>query len=211
MLGGWQMSSIGLWHTGHPLTVQMDLSQSIDPLGNFGSSAFAGLPYSYFLPDGNDQTSQRPDLIPGVPVAVRGGGRNGMPLINAAAFQAPPQDANGNFLRYGDAPNGVVRALNNWQIDFALTKKTKLTERASLEFAVQAFNIFNHIQLGDPGSLNLVYAASRGHPASFLDTPGTFGIITSTVNFNNNNDNKASPNTGTGLPRQLQFMVRVRF
>jgi hypothetical protein len=41
--------------------------------------------------------------------------------------------------------------------------------------------------------------------------PGSFGIITSTVNFNNNNDNKASPNTGTGLPRQLQFMLRFKF
>ena len=211
VVGGWQMSSIGLWHTGHPLTVQMDLSQNIDPTGEFGSSPFAGLPYTYFLPDGNDQTSQRPDLVPGVPVTVRGGGNNGVPLINAAAFQAPPQDANGNFLRYGDAPNGVVRALNSWQIDFALTKETKLTEGTSLEFAVQAFNILNHVQLGDPGSLSLTYDASPGHPASFLDTTGTFGIITSTVNFNNNNDNKASPNTGTGLPRQLQFMLRVRF
>ncbi len=211
LLGGWQFSSIGLWHTGHPLTVGMDLSQNIDPLGDFGSSPFAGLPYSYFLPDGNDQTSQRPDLIPGVPVTLPGGGRNGVPLINAAAFQAPPQDANGNFLRYGNAPNGAVRALNSWQIDLALTKETKLTEHTSLEFAVQAFNVFNHVQLGDPGSLNLVYDASPGHPTSFLDTPGTFGIITSTVNFNNNNDNKASPNTGTGLPRQLQFMVRIKF
>jgi hypothetical protein len=211
VLGGWQMSSIGMWHTGHPLTVQMDLSQNIDPNGDFGSSPFVNLPYTYFLPDGNDQTNQRPDLIPGVPVTLPGGGRNGVPLINAAAFQAPPQDANGNFLRFGNAPNGLMRALNSWQIDFALTKETKLTERASMEFAVQAFNIFNHIQLGDPGSLSLVYDASPGHPASFLDTPGTFGIITSTVNFNNNNDNKASPNTGTGLPRQIQFMVRVRF
>ena len=29
MFGGWQLSSIGLWHTGHPLTVQMDLSGPI--------------------------------------------------------------------------------------------------------------------------------------------------------------------------------------
>src|ERR1035441_1509008 len=34
------------------------------------------------------------------------------------------------------------------------------------------------------------------------------GQITSTNNFNNNNDNAASPNPGTGLPRQLQFMIR---
>ena len=37
------------------------------------------------------------------------------------------------------------------------------------------------------------------------------GLIDTTVNFNINNDNAASPNTGTGLPRQLQFMVRVKF
>jgi hypothetical protein len=36
-------------------------------------------------------------------------------------------------------------------------------------------------------------------------------VISTTNNFNNNNDNQASPNTGTGLPRQLQFMVRVKF
>lgn len=204
VLGGWQFSSIGLWHTGHPLTVSMDLSNSIS------GGPFDSLPYTYLLPDGNDQTNQRPDIIPGVPVILPGGGRYGVPLINAAAFQAPPTDANGNFTRYGNEPNGVIRALNSWQIDLALTKDTKLTERASLEFAVQAFNIFNHVQLGDPGALNLVYdpgATSTG----FLTPQGGFGLISSTVNFNNNNDNAASPNTGTGLPRQIQFMVRVKF
>jgi len=204
VLGGWQFSSIGLWHTGHPLTVSMDLSNSIS------GGPFDSLPYTYLLPDGNDQTNQRPDIIPGVPVILPGGGRYGVPLINAAAFQAPPTDANGNFTRYGNEPNGVIRALNSWQIDLALTKDTKLTEHASLEFAVQAFNIFNHVQLGDPGALNLVYdpgAASTG----FLTPQGGFGLISSTVNFNNNNDNAASPNTGTGLPRQIQFMVRVKF
>jgi hypothetical protein len=198
--GGWSLSSIGLWHTGHPLTVQMDLS------GNIASGAFSGLPYTYLLPDGNDQTSQRPDVIPGVPLTLPGGGRYGVPLINAAAFQAPPVDANGNFIRFGDEPNGLIRALDSWQIDLALTKETKLTERVEMEFAVQAFNILNHVQLGDPGSLTLVYQG-----ASNLTAPATFGLISSTVNFNNNNDNAASPNTGTGLPRQLQFMLRFRF
>jgi len=41
-------------------------------------------------------------------------------MINAAAFQAPPRDVNGNFVRYGDGPNGITRALNSWQIDLAL-------------------------------------------------------------------------------------------
>jgi hypothetical protein len=194
VVGGWSLSSIGLWHTGHPLTVGMNLSGS----------------QTLLLPDGNDQTNQRPDLVPGVPLTLPGGGRNGVSLINPDAFQAPPVDANGNFTRFGDAPNGVVRALNSWQVDLALTKETKLTEHLSMEFAVQAFNILNHVQLGDPGTLSFDYdpTAASTH---FLSAPGNFGAITSTVNFNNNNDNKASPNTGTGLPRQLQFMLRIKF
>jgi hypothetical protein len=205
IVGGWQLSSIGLWHTGHPLTVQMDLGGSI----NNPSSPFNGFPYTYLLPDGNDQTSQRPDVIPGIPLTVPGGGHNGLPLINAAAFQAPPVDANGNFLRFGDETNGMIRALDSWQVDLALTKETRLTERLSMEFAAQAFNIFNHIQLGDPGQLQLAYAP--GSTATNLTPDANFGLISTTVNFNNNNDNAASPNTGTGLPRQLQLMVRFMF
>jgi hypothetical protein len=205
IVGGWQFSTIGLWHTGHPLTVLMDLSGSISN----PSSPFNGLPYTYLLPDGNDQTNQRPDVIPGVPLTLPGAGHNGVPLINAAAFQAPPVDANGNFLRFGDESNGMIRALDSWQIDMALTKETKLTERVVMEFAVQAFNILNHVQLGDPGQFTLSYAPGSG-PTN-LTAPGNFGIISTTVNFNNNNDNAASPNTGTGLPRQLQLMVRFKF
>jgi hypothetical protein len=192
IVGGWEFSGVGIWHTGHPLTVQMNLP---------GNDTF-------LLPDGNDQTSQRPDIVPGVPLTLPGGGHNGVPLINLAAFQAPPVDANGNFTRFGNAGNGIIRALPSWQVDLALTKDTRLTERLSMQFALQAFNIFNHVQLGDPGVLKLDY--TPGAPGNLAD-PGNFGVITSTVNFNNNNDNKASPNTGTGLPRQLQFMLRFKF
>jgi Carboxypeptidase regulatory-like domain/TonB dependent receptor len=218
IFGGWQLSSIGLWHTGHPLTVQMDLSGPITNPSNQFFDAANPFQSVYLLPDGNDQTSVRPDIVPGVPLTLPNPkgltpASPGTPLINIAAFQAPPTDANGNFTRYGDAPNGFVRALNSWQIDLALTKETKITERASLEFAVQAFNIFNHVQLGDPGVLSLTYlpGAMVGSAVTNLQDPGSFGIISSTVNFNNNNDNAASPNTGTGLPRQIQFMVRVKF
>jgi hypothetical protein len=205
IFGGWQLSGLGMWHTGHPLTVNMDLSTN--PIV---SGPFAGYAPTYLLPDGNDQTSQRPDIVPGMPLTLPGGGVNGTALINPAAFQAPPTDANGNFTRYGNESNGMIRALDSWQIDVGLEKDTVLTERFTLEFAVQAFNILNHIQLGDPGQLTVIYdpaAASTG----YLDTPPGFGVITSTVNFNNNNDNDSSPNVGTGLPRQIQFMLRLKF
>jgi hypothetical protein len=220
VVGGWQLSSIGLWHTGHPLTVFMDLgggaNNGISVPSTNPDSAFNGQPFTFLLPDGNDQTTQRPDIVPGVPLTLSHPtpltpASPGTPLINFAAFQPPPTDANGNFTRYGNEPNGAIRALNSWQIDLALTKETKLTERVSMEFAVQAFNIFNHVQLGDPGALNVVYNTAINSAAGFLTPQNGFGIVSSTNNFNNNNDNAASPNTGTGLPRQLQFMVRVKF
>jgi len=213
IVGGWEMSSVALWHTGHPLTVSMDLGHS--PAIQFGP--FTGQHPTYLLPDGNDQTTQRPDLIPGVPLLLPHPtpltpASPGSPMINSAAFAAPPTDANGNFTRFGDAPNGVFRAINSWQIDLALTKNTKLTERVAMEFAVQAFNIFNHTQLADPGDLSLYYNPPAGPGQVGTLTPKSdFGIISTFVNFNTNNDNAASPNTGTGLPRQIQLMVRVKF
>jgi hypothetical protein len=194
--GGWSLSGIGLWHTGHPLTVVMNLQ-------------------SFLLPDGNDQTTQRPDIVPGVPLYLPGGGHAGVPLINPAAFQTPPLSTNpnavpGSLARFGNAGNGLIRALSSWQVDLALTKETKLTERFGLEFGVQAFNIFNHTQLGDPAVLSFTYDPTLPPAQAFSPDP-LFGVINKTVNFNNNNDNQASPNTGTGLPRQLQFMLRLTF
>lgn len=208
VVGGWSFSSVGMWHTGHPLTVVMDLGGSVNnpanPFFNLPNGPFAD---TYLLPDGNDQTTQRPDIVPGVPLTLPGGGHNGVPLINPAAFKAPPTNAQGFFIRFGNEGNGIIRALPSWQIDTALMKETKITERLSVQFGVQAYNILNHTQLGDPGVLTLNYDSGTG---LLTPRPG-FGLITSTVNFNNNNDNVASPNTGTGLPRQLQLMLRFKF
>jgi hypothetical protein len=210
-VGGWQMSGIGIWHTGHPLTITMNISPSQ-------------------LPDGNDQTTQRPDLVPGQPILLGGGAPNHTLQINPAAFAPPPIDptgvlnASGSCLntcglvsRFGDAPNGIIRALNTWQIDLALTKQTKLTERVSMEFGAQVFNIFNHVQFGDPNPNNLAFNYTNVNAQGittnnwFLQPAGSLGLIDTTVNFNNNNDNAASPNTGTGLPRQIQLMLRFEF
>lgn len=204
IVGGWELSSVGMYHTGHPLTVNMNLPNNISN----ASSPFNGFSDTYLLPDGNDQTNQRPDIVPGVPLTLPGGGHNDVPLINAAAFQAPPVDTNGNFTRFGNAGNGIIRALPSWQIDFAVMKDTRINERFTLEFGAQAFNVLNHTQLGDPHNLSLDY--TPGAPNNLV-AASDFGVIASTVNFNNNNDNVASPNTGTGLPRQLQLMLRLRF
>jgi hypothetical protein len=211
VVGGWSLSSVGIWHTGHPLTITMNISPTQ-------------------LPDGNDQTNQRPDLVPGVPLFLPGGVQNHTLPINPAAFAPPPLDPTGVtdpatglcvntcglVSRFGDAPNGLIRALHSWQVDMALMKETKLTERVSLQFGVQVFNIFNHTQFGDPSTDNLAFnyvsaTDNAGNVTWMLQPVAVPGLITTTNNFNNNNDNAVSPNTGTGLPRQIQFMLRFQF
>ncbi|HVI07884.1 MAG TPA: TonB-dependent receptor [Candidatus Binatia bacterium] len=211
IVGGWQMSGIGVWHTGHPLTITMNISPDQ-------------------LPDGNDQTTQRPDLVPGVPILL-GGVHDHTLALNPAAFAPPPLDPTGVLnsggtctntcglvSRFGDAPNGLIRALSVWQIDLALVKESRLTERISMEFGAQVFNIFNHVQFGDPNPNNLAFNYTNvpdinNNPTNnwVLQPAGALGLIDTTVNFNNNNDNAASPNTGTGLPRQIQLMLRFNF
>jgi hypothetical protein len=77
---------------------------------------------------------------------------------------------------------------------------------------VQAFNIFNHTQFADPGSLTLDFNCTSAAPfVCSTAGSGTFGQINTINGHNNNNDNFFNDNVGTGLARQLQFMVRLKF
>ena len=190
ILGGWELSGLGVWHTGHPLTVVMN-------------------PDSSFLPDGNGGSDQRPDLVPGVSVVPPG--QNANNWINPAAFTAPPTDANGNLLRWGNAGRGLVRAPSTWQVDVSLTKDFKLTERFTFQVIAQAFNIFNKSQLADPNLVLNYNPPDSSSPVGYLTPSPSFGQITSLVNVNSNSDKFAADNTGSGLPRELQFAVRLKF
>jgi carboxypeptidase family protein len=200
ILGNWTTSLLWNWHTGHPLTVTMDVS------GN-----------PNFLPDGNDGTAgnQRPDLVPGVSVVPAG--QNSNNWINAAAFAAPPYDPQtGALLRYGNSGNGLIRSPNVWQVDFSVEKGIRIKERYTFQLGAQIFNIFNHTQLADPNT-NFTYTCnpdpSQAPPpyTCSIVPSSNFGVITSFVNKNNNSDKFFPDNTGSGLPRQVQFYVRFQF
>jgi hypothetical protein len=133
------------------------------------------------VPDGNS-TDQRPNLVPGVSL-IPPGGPTPSEWINPAAFAVP---APGTF---GDAPRDVARGPGTWQIDLGAAKHISFSERDELEFRAEFFNIFNHPQFGQP-------------QADFSAGPGVFGSIITTLN--------TGP-VGTGTPRQLQFMLRLKF
>jgi hypothetical protein len=92
-----------------------------------------------------------------------------------------------------------------------ITKEFKLTERVNLEFIAQAFNVFNRDQLADPNFALSYKPPDSTSAVGYLTPTSSFGQITSLVNQNSNSDRFAADNTGSGLPRELQFALRLRF
>jgi opacity protein-like surface antigen len=159
--GGWNWSGIFTARTGLPLNVSVTRAASA-------------------LPDGNALSAQRPNLVPGVPLYLDYG-TTGL-WLNPAAFAAPANGTWGNFGR------DVLRAPGVFQVDTALSKKWRLTEKFGLEFGVQAFNILNHPLLAAP--------------SANISSTSSFGRITAPLN--------TSP-IGEGTPRRIQLFGRFSF
>jgi hypothetical protein len=64
--------------------------------------------------------------------------------FNTAAFADPP------YTRYGNAGEGVVIGPGTVNFDIALFKNFRTTESSKLQFRVESFNGFNHVNLGNP-------------------------------------------------------------
>jgi hypothetical protein len=160
ILGGWETSGIWTARTGRMLTVTISRS--------------AGA-----VPDGNT-SGQRPNLVPGVSVYPAGGPTYSQ-WLNPAAFSIP---ANGTW---GNAGRSIAVGPGLMQVDWALQKNMPIVENKALVFRIEAFNIFNRTQAGNPGTT--------------LTSPATFGIVTSGLNRT----------IGTGTARQLQLAMRLNF
>jgi len=106
------------------------------------------------------------------------------PLVDAAACNSDPTF---NFCTslFGDLGRNIYRGPHQQNWDFSLIKNFKLTERQSLRFTTDFFNIWNHANFANPGS----------GTATDVEIPGSFGRIFSTV----------------GTPRLVQFSLRYAF
>jgi Carboxypeptidase regulatory-like domain len=106
----------------------------------------------------------RPDVIPGCD--LKAGGDHITNWFNTNCFAPPPQWGYGTEARVDPVLRGP--GINNF--DFALFKRTKVTERLGIEFRTEFFNIFNHPYFNVPGT-------------GYNGTPNGngFGVITSTI------------------------------
>ncbi len=159
--GGWQWSGTSTVRGGLPVNITV-------------SRAAAS------LPDGNALSPQRPNLVVGVPLYLDYG-TSGL-WLNPAAFSVPAAGT------WGNLGKNVLRAPGLFQIDTAVSKKVRLTERIGLDFGFQFFNVLNHPQLGAP--------------SANISSTSNFGRILSPIN--------TSP-VGSGTPRQIQVFARFSF
>ena len=171
-VSGWELAGIGSARTGLPVNITVSRSASA-------------------LPDGNN-SGQRPNLVPGVPIYAAGQTINNW--FNVAAFSAPANGTWGNLGRY------IANGPGTYEIDSSLQKRFHVSERLALNFRAAAFNLLNHPQYKTPGAS--VGSVSGSGSNLTIKPAASFGRITGILN---------TGATGTGAPRRFEFMFRAEF
>ena len=180
LLHNWGLDDRFMVRTGFPVTLQG--SQVLDPAT--GQYVSGGL-----------------NVVPGQPIYVYGqqcalifnGGKAcpGGWAVNPNAFSMPPAG------QFGDAPRNFVRGFGAWQMDMAVRRDFPLHERLKLQLRAEAFNVFNHPNLG---RINPYYCPAG--PSC------TFGQATATLA---SSLGVLSPQYQTGGPRSLQLALKLQF
>ena len=135
----------------------------------------------------------RPDLITGQPLYLTNPNAPGGKQFNRAAFAVPPLG------RQGTLGRNVMRGFPLNQTDFSLRRKFGLSERVSLLFRADVFNLFNHPNFDNP-----VNSLSSG---SFGLSTQTYGKGLGTGTFGSG----LSPLYQIGGPRSVQFSFKAQF
>jgi len=129
---GWEFSGITRFSGGFPVT-----------LINYGDNSLLGAE-----PNGiNNFGVDEPDVASGS-LNLNSNPRNGQPYFNSSLFSENALGTPGNASRrFFDGPG-----MDNY--DMALLKNVRLTESTSLQFRIEAFNVFNHAQFFGPQSVD---------------------------------------------------------
>lgn len=175
---GWELSAFGSYNNGFPFSVYsgVDNSQTGNKLDRADR---VGDPFSGVSHD----------------VQTDADGNKFVEWINPAAFDF---NALGTF---GNTKRNQFYGPRFKTVDFSVIKNTPITERLRTQFRVEMFNVFNILNLAQPGGNAL------GGPASFKvsDGAGVFGVLSSTVHAGD------APGIGAGEPFNVQFALKLIF
>jgi hypothetical protein len=145
LLGGWQVNAIATLLGGFPFT----------PL--IGSNRSG---------DGDIRNPDRPSLNPAFSGPVIEGKQ--LQWFNPNAFVLPA------FGTYGDLGRGVYTGPGLGELDFSVFKNTRITERSTLQFRTEFFNLTDRTNFGTPNATvfsNGVISSSAGVITTLATTP----------------------------------------
>ena len=129
---GWSLSGTTRFSTGFPVTLSDSTDNSL--LGTLGNGV-------------NNQLLDTPQMASG-PLLISTNPRNGQPAFNTGLFSTETLGVLGN------APRRMFHGPGIENFDVQMTKNVRLTESASVDIRVEAFNVFNHAQFYGPTSVN---------------------------------------------------------
>jgi hypothetical protein len=102
---------------------------------------------SYGVDTTNTTVGSRPDLIG--PAILPRSERSAKKWFNTAAFAAPPSYSQcGSCGRFGNAPRMEFHNPGSATVDLIATKSFQIRESVKFDFRAEAFNAFNHVNLG---------------------------------------------------------------
>lgn len=132
---GWTLTGITRFASGFPVTLYNNTDSSL--LGS--------------MPNGiNNNGVDTPYYIPGN-LDINTNPRNGQPAFNTSLF---PTNVTPYLGQIGNAPRRFFYGPGIENFDIALQKELKLRERETLQFRIEAFNVFNHAQFFGAASVN---------------------------------------------------------
>jgi hypothetical protein len=152
VFNGWTFSGTLFSRSGLPFSVIDGGTTPVLNGDNFGGTILAGI----IGPTQNGGCG-KPNATPGA------GGALPPSCLNVAGFNPNPTG-----LAINQARN-QFRGPGYFDTDFAVMKKTKITERTELGFGVQFFNLFNHPNFDQP--VNDISAGNFGRVVRTVNTP----------------------------------------
>lgn len=162
-LGDWQLNGIVTFLGGVPIDVTSGANT-------------AGL---------EAQSTQRPDLVAGVPIYLK----NGINYLNPAAFSLPDEG------KFGTLGRGVIRMPSRKNVDFSVNKNWRIGERYGVQFRTEIFNLFNRVNYTGIETADLAFNNNMNDVANFgKSSAGGFGRF----------------NRDAG-PREIQFGFKFTF
>jgi hypothetical protein len=175
LLGGWQISAVASVHAGSPFTPVLSFDNAdLQSLTNPERPNLVGNPYAGVCPNG-----ARVGTV--------------SCWFNPNAFAVPPAG------RFGNAGRNILRGPAFAQFDPALHKDFRIAEHREIAVGIEAYNLFNHPNLGVPSNTQSPLSFGGNGDSVFRDAAGHFA------------DNAGRILTTVGTGRQIQLTGRFTF